>query len=409
MATSTSPAPAAPTYRDKDLERLIAAVIAADGWYVERSLEIPMLCEADVIGTRLSTMTRRLAEAKSGKCGASDAFKFESQRRFLDIDAGAMVVPSSAPREIDVVGTWGEFAVLRTDLTGPNVISAVSSWLGSSPPPRLVEAWLRGYTVMDGLIAIASDSKIRLASPTIMASWTAFHGVNAPTWIRMSLDERSMTAYAAFAAMPHAGAARAREIDGTSAGRSPAFRDSWAFGKHPTIHAVLLLEWLNRLEVVRLAAESSLVAAAPVPKTGFIVVGPPRAFRDGVDALRHRPDLARHLPTLLQAFIFRWGGILIPDAGEEADIGLDLGLDADQVRDSIALLDTMFPTSTSWLRTTLRAQWLTLVPYPMQGLGVIYRDSVKPGWDVSLNSTLRRALRERERVARGYLLPGPHR
>jgi hypothetical protein len=77
MATSTSPAPAAPTYRDKDLERLIAAVIAADGWYVERSLEIPMLCEADVIGTRLSTMTRRLAEAKSGGWSIPDSNVFE--------------------------------------------------------------------------------------------------------------------------------------------------------------------------------------------------------------------------------------------------------------------------------------------------------------------------------------------
>lgn len=402
MATSPAAATPAPVYRDKDLERLIAAVLAADGWYVERSLEIPRLCEADVIGTRLTTMTRRLAEAKSGKCGASDAFKFESQRRFLDIDEGAMVVPLSAPAEIDVVAKWGEFAILRTNLTGPDVTTAVSSWLGSTPPPSLVEAWVRGYAVMDGLIAIASDSKTRLASPTITASWTAFHGVNAPTWIRMTLDERSMTAYAAFAAMPHAGISRAREIDGTSVGDSPAFRDSWAFGKHPTIHAVLLLEWLNRVEVVRLAAESSLVA--PTESTGLVMGAPPRAFRDGVDALRRRPDLAPHLPTLLQAFIFRWGGILIPDTGEESDIGSGVGLTGDQVRDSLAMLDTMFPMgSGGWLRPTLNAQWLTLVPYPVQGLGVMFRDAVRPGWDATLKSTLRRVLRERERVAMGYL------
>ena len=308
-------AAAAPTFKDKDLERLVAAVIAADAWYVERSLEIPMLCEADVIGTRFATMTRRMVEAKSGKCGASDAFKFESQRRFLDIDEGAMTVPSGAPVEMDEVAAWGKFAILRTDLTRARVEAAVAAWLGSSPAPSTVDAWLSGYTVMDKLIALVSDSKMRLGSPTITAAWTAFHGVNAPTWRRMSLVQRSMTAYAAFSAAPHAGLARAEEIAAASGASSRVvFRESWAGGKHSTIHAVLLLEWLNRLEVLRLAAEASLIPPTPRQK-GLIVPEPPRAFLDTVAVLRNRPEIAPHLPTLLQAFVFRWGGFLIPDCG----------------------------------------------------------------------------------------------
>ena len=404
MTTTSAAVTAAPTFRDKDLERLVAAVMAADAWYVERSLEIPMLCEADVIGTRFATMTRRMVEAKSGKCGASDAFKFESQRRFLDIDEGAMAVPTTAPPEMDEVASWGSFAILRTDLTRARVEASVGSWLGSTPVSGTVDAWLSGYTIMDKLIALVSDSKARLASPTITAVWTAFHGVNGPTWMRMTLVQRSMTAYAAFAAAPHAGRARAEEIaTATGAAAMDVFRESWAGGKHPTIHAVLLLEWLNRLEVIRLAAESSLIAATPRPK-GFIVPEPPRAFRDAVDVLRTRPDLAPHLPTLLQAFIFRWGGWLILDSGEEDEIGSDLGLTGAQVRDGLALLDTLFPMAAgTWLKPTIGAEWLTLVPYPLQGVGVIYRDEVKAGWGAPLNGTLRRALQERERVARGYL------
>jgi hypothetical protein len=257
---------------------------------------------------------------------------------------------------------------------------------------------------MDKLMAQVSEPKARLASPTITAAWTAFHGVNAPTWMRMSLLRRSMTAYAAFAAVPHAGRARADEIaTATGTKADDVFRQSWAGGKHPTIHALLLLEWLNRLEVIRLAAESSLVPPAPRPK-GLIVMEPPRAFLHGVDALRTRPDLAPHLPTLLQSFIFRWGGFLIPNTGEDDQIGADLGLGGAQVHAGLALLDTIFPMATgSWLRPTIGAQWLTLVPYPLQGVGVIHRDDTRPGWDGSLNGTLKRALRERERVARTYL------
>ncbi len=403
-ATPTSAATATPTFKDKDLERLIAAIIAAAAWYVERSLEIPMLCEADVIATCFDPLARRMVEAKSGKCGASDAFKFESQRRFLDIDEGAMVVPSAAPAEMDEVAAWGAFAVLRTDLTRVKVEAAVTAWLGATPSATTIDAWLRGFVVMDALVSQVSDSKARLASPTITAAWTAFHGVNAPTWMRMTLVQRSMTAYAAFGAAPHAGRARADEIGAASGvDGKDVFRESWAGGKHPSIHALLLLEWLNRLEVVRLAVESSLLPPAP-PRRGLIVPTPPRAFLDGVDALRTRPDIAPKLPMLLQSFIFRWGGFLIPGVGEEDAIGSDLGLSGTQVRDGLALLDTIFPIgSASWMRATIGAEWLTLVPYPLQGIGVIHRDETKPGWDTTLNGTVRRAFREREGGARPYL------
>jgi hypothetical protein len=396
-------AAAAATYRDKDLERLIAAVMAADAWYVERSLEIPMLCEADVIGTRFSTMTRRMVEAKSGKFGAADAFKFESQRRFLDIDEGAMVIPSGAQQEIDHVADWGDFTVCRTDLTRPTVEASVGAWLGSSPATKTVDAWLRGYTVMDALIALVSDSKARLASQTIRDAWTAFHGVNAPTWMRMSLVHRSMTAYAAFAVAPHAGRARADEIAATTGSDGyHVFRQSWAYGQHPDIHALLLLEWLNRLEVIRLAVESSLVPAAPRGRR-LIVIEPPRAFLHCVDELRTRPSLAPCLPMLLQSFIFRWGGFLFP--GEEDEIGADLGLTGLEVREGLGILDVLFPRGSagSWMHRTLGADWLTLVPHPLQGVGAMHRDDVKPGWDTSIAGTPARALDGRRNGAAAYI------
>jgi hypothetical protein len=400
----TLPAAAATVYKDKDLERLIAAVIAADVWYVERSLDLPGLCELDVVGTRFTPMQRRMVEAKSGKCGASDAFKFESQRRFLDIDDGAMVVPTTAPPEMDDVATWGSFAVCRTNLTRPNVEAAIAAWLGSSPATTTIDAWFRGYTVMDALIPLVSDSKARLASPTIRDAWTAFHGVNAPTWMRMGLVQRSMTAYAAFAAAPHAGRARADEIAAaTKSTGADVFRESWAYGKHPDIHALLLLEWLNRLEVIRLAVESSLVPAPPKSTSVVFAPSPPRAFVQGVDELRKQPAIAPYLPMLLQSFIFRWGGFLLP--GEETDIGTDLELTGAQVREGLALLDMLFPRGTagSWMHSTLGADWLTLVPHPLQGVGVMHRDEINPSWSASITGTPARAFDGRRRGAALYV------
>jgi hypothetical protein len=404
--TATVPVAPAPLVLEKDLERLIAAVLAANAWYVERSLELPGLCEADVIGTRFQPMERRMVEAKSGKnIGASDSFKFESQRRFLDIDHGAMSVPHAAPKEMDEVAKWGEFAILRSDLTRPKVEGAVAAWLGASPAAHTVDAWLRGYTIMDALIGLVRHSKARLASPTIAAAWTAFHGVNAPTWMRMTLVQRSMIAYAAFAAAPHAGRARADEIATTLGGTSGyyVFRESWAGGKHPDIHALLLLEWLNRLEVIRLAVESSMLPAPPTPKAIVFAAAPPHAFLNCVEELRKRPTIAPSLPILLQSFIFRWGGFLLP--GEQHAIGSDLGLTGSQVKDGLALLDVLFPRGSSgpWMHATIGAEWLTLTPHPLQGAGAIYRDEITPGWDVGLNGTLARALGERRKGSARYL------
>lgn len=405
MPGTPTPTAATPAvFRDKDLERLVAAIIAADGWYLERSLDLPGLCELDVVASRFAPMHRRMVEAKSGKCGASDAFKFESHRRFLDIDEGAMVVPKVAPSEMDDVASWGDFTVYRTDLARPTVEAAIGAWLGSTPSPTTIDAWLRGYTVMDALIPLVSDSKARIASPTIRDTWTAFHGVNAPTWMRMSLVQRSMTAYAAFAAAPHAGRARADEIAAaTKSTGADVFRESWAYGKHPDIHAVLLLEWLNRLEVIRLAVESSLVPAPPKSKGVVLAPAPPRAFTICVDELRKRSTIAPHLPVLLQSFIFRWGGFLLP--GEEGLIGADLGLTGIEVREGLALLDVLFPRGSagSWMHTTLGADWLTLVPHPLQGVGAMHRDDVTPGWDSGMTGTPARAFDGRRKGAALYV------
>jgi hypothetical protein len=46
----THPAAAATVYKDKDLERLIASVIAEDVWFVEGSLDLPGLCELGELG-----------------------------------------------------------------------------------------------------------------------------------------------------------------------------------------------------------------------------------------------------------------------------------------------------------------------------------------------------------------------
>lgn len=404
-STVNQAAKATSVVKDKDLERLIAAILAADRWYVERSLELPGLCEADVIGTRFNPMQRRMIEAKSGKkLGASDAFKFESQRRFLDISAAAMVVPLGAPKEMDEVASWGGFAILRTNLSRPQVEAAVMGWLGSSPATATVDAWLRGYTVADTLVALIRSPERRKTSPTVASAWKAFHSVNAPTWMRMSPLERSMAAYTAFMSAPRAGRARAEEI-AVSTGKTAdqVFGESIACGKHPDIHALLLVEWLNRLEVIRLAVEASFLPRLRRPNHLVFAPAPPLAFQKCVDELRERSSIAAHLSMLLQSFIFRWGGFTLP--GEEDDIGSDFGLTGVEVREALGLLDILFPRGRgeSWMTSTIGAQWLTLVPYPLQGVGAMYRDEIKRGWDSGLDRRLAQALAERRKAAVEYL------
>ena len=84
---------------------------------------------------------------------SSDAFKFESQRRFLDINDGAMVVPLTARAEMDEVASWGAFSILRTDLTRPRVESAMSAWLGSTPASTTIDAWPDQIARLRGVVA----------------------------------------------------------------------------------------------------------------------------------------------------------------------------------------------------------------------------------------------------------------
>jgi hypothetical protein len=94
-------------YLGTDLELLVAAVVAATGAHVERGLEIPRVCEFDVLATEFLPLRRTVVEAKSGDTGVGDVFKFESQKPFLDAARAAMVVPDGAKAEMGVMATWG--------------------------------------------------------------------------------------------------------------------------------------------------------------------------------------------------------------------------------------------------------------------------------------------------------------
>jgi hypothetical protein len=107
--------------------------------------------------------------------------------------------------------------------------------------------------------------------------------------------------------------------------------------------------------------------------------------------------------VLLQSFIFRWGGFLLP--GDEDRVGADLGLTGAEVKEGLALLDVLFPRGggETWMHTTLGADWLTLVPHPLQGVGVIHRDEVTPGWNVGITGTPARAFDGRRSGALVYI------
>jgi hypothetical protein len=104
---------------------------------------------------------------------------------------------------------------------------------------------------------------------------------------------------------------------------------------------------------------------------------------------------------VLQAFIFRWGGFLVEDAGDEGALAAEFLLTASDLAACFDLLHRVFPPSmgSSWFRTVRGARWLILVPYPVQGLGVIYRDAVRPGWDSRFAPPDLRALRARQAAA----------
>jgi hypothetical protein len=303
------------------------------------------------------------------------------------------------------VAAWGGFDLLRTDLTRADVIAKVSAWTATSPSSVTVDAWERAYRIEDGLKSFVSSSSARRASATLTAVWTAYYDVHAPAWVRMSLEERCRRAYDSFITMPQAGLARAREVDGTSSGTSSAFSEALYQGKHETVLGALLLEWLNRLEAVRLASEYALRGAAfTAPRPLAVGLLPPN-FRGAVRALRRRGRLAPHLPLVLESFVFKWGGFRLPGAGEEALIGSELGVSASTVSDCLNILSRLFPpvAAPDWMRAVGGAEWLLLVRYPVQGLGVIHRDAVRPGWDAALAGTLSRRLREREAATRALL------
>jgi hypothetical protein len=387
-----------------DLAHLVAATMAATGLYVQRAFDV-IPSSAVIVATDVASQSRLLVHVHRRDLNSDDTLVAETQARLMSASRVAIVARAPAAKHTERVSASSVGAILFANLTREQIIAKVAEWMGTVPPQRDVDAWERAYVVQDSLIAEVSSPTTQGKYPQVAAGWRRYVGVHTPSWTEAHGSGRNERAIGAYRSMPDAALAHSFEVDRASANAipaqtldeaiqvSPALADAIYRGRHPTILGVNMLEWLNRLEVLRIATDYSLQRSLPAT----VVPG----FAGTVAAIPTDPRIGPLVPALFQALIFRWGGFLRIDGSDDKAAGAEFGLDAGEYARIVGLTDSALsnPGIQSWWRIVEGIRWLSVVPFPVQGLGALYRDAIDIGWEASIGSVARRYVSLRRTAA----------
>lgn len=163
-------------------------------------------------------------------------------------------------------------------------------------------------------------------------------------------------------------------------GMSPAMRAALYRGSHSTLLAIQMIEWIARLEL--LGAFSR------------------RCMTPGRMGHGHSGSSGNAWRVLAQ-FLYLGGGFLLASGEDEEFLGNEVGIGRLELTEALATLELLVPAGIDgpWMREVEGIHWLSLVPFPIQGIGVTNRNAWRHGWQAPLSGAARRYLAERAGAA----------
>jgi len=153
-----------------------------------------------------------------------------------------------------------------------------------------------------------------------------------------------------------------------------AFQACLYDGKVPGVQACMYLEHRARCLILKAAVDMVMmhrrVPLKPAKMKDFLL---PDNFRRFMLKISCIPNLEK-LAQLWQAYILGWGGFIVIDRIDEeyANIGLEVGLEPDEVEDGLRVFDQLFPIENGWHyeQSSTGIRILKFVPNAIRDLGV---------------------------------------
>lgn len=385
-----------------ELEDYVAGMFQAAGYFVEKNIrqrDVTDILELDAVATSYDgpVPIAVLAEAKGGKWGFPDIFKVAGWMAYLGIGLGGFFVkepPGTSTRDMEHIQRT--IAPLGVSVVNLGDFSDAAARLGARGfrPFRdqaLVDVWRLSYwverTLVEGLRAERRAHPDRRGAQEVIA----YHDlINDHVFFLKNVAERLRRLYDGYRSHPKLAAALASEmVGGPYDARSrppltePASRvltEAMYEGKHTALQACFYVEHRARLSILKAMIDLACLAdtGAPVPTaTREIWSGLPATFREGLSALRAKPNYRRYA-LLWQVFLGGFGGFYLADREHEefARLSEQTGVPIEEIGDGLRAFDTLFPLSRGpWIvpvrGTPIRVA--KMVPAALRGVGAVQR------------------------------------
>lgn len=359
-----------------DLERAVAAVLQAGGWFLLRgaSDEDFQAFELDVLGYRFDggAESSVVVESKGGKSGFGDLWKLVGLKAHLEIGRGVLLADTSSPFHGQKLEYASKHAVEIIDRvpTGLGAALAEAGVVAAEPDEAVLNAWQHCFRVEDGLVATLNDKGLWSRYETIRLAKAQLQHLMTKAWLEADPWRQALGLYGLFQDEPKIARRMAEEMGGAG-GADALMTEAMYRGASPEIQACFYLEHRKRIAVAFAATRCAASGAASVWEAQA-----PAAFRAMVDEIRRQG--AWYLPTALRTFFLGFGAMVCTIATDEeyAHIGGQAGCTAAEARRSLELFDELLPTPGGWFYEAYDLSRLKLTPTALRGAGLTMREAV---------------------------------
>jgi hypothetical protein len=392
--------------KGQELERAVAAVLHASGWFLLRGATDPthQAFELDVLGYRFDggDEASLAVESKGGRSGFGDLWKLNGLKSHLDIDRGVLLADDGDPLHdikvryakkngIDVIGQ-------AVDTLAPELVRVGA--IAAAPDPGVLRAWLRCLRVEDALIKILNDRDLWQQYETIRLAKEQLQHLAARGWMENDPWRQAVQLYGLYQDETKIARRMAKEINGSGWGF--LMQEALYHGASEEIQACFYLEHRKRIAVAFAATR----CAALGDDTSRWARLAPASFQSMVETIAD--EGAWYLPSALQVYFLGFGAMICTDVtdGEYEAIAAQAGCSPTEASRVLELFGELFPypEAGGWFHEQWDMSRLKLMPVPLRAAATWMRETVYEGeWnEIATRDQLRGVGPNEVRVAGKY-------
>jgi hypothetical protein len=369
-----------------EFEDVVAALFQINGYYIEKNIDQFGLFELDTIATSyLGEEIREISiQAKSGKeFNFSDVFKECGKMHYLNIKEGCFVAQAlsqdkdiqrhkEAARKMGIrIVYWTRPDISKTEY---------KELLLEKKDSDLINQWQRFYILERCFFTILRETKAKYVTDPINYDFMPIlldysNRIKYSLYLEGNCIERINTVYHIYKKHPKLTLETAYRLEGKKYNQKPiekcySFNEALYEGEYPLLQCCFYLE--NRARIVLLKYCVDYLVQYGTSNSENM----PSPFKTVLEYLAQISSWKK-IPSIIQSFIWNWGGFFLIDKIDEEYclFAKELGVEINDIHSALIAYTTLFPNEKSWWSTTSNNELkiLKLLPIPIHGLGVLKR------------------------------------